>query len=244
MCAESEHQPAGDTGQTAVGVGRDQLTAADGEDVGVIGLGDKTRDIEHQRAVDTGDIRFDAGQNVVQQIVVMDLRVQTLCRVASGSGGDQADAGIAIDRRFPFSEHDKTRACPVEARIHAGRDFLAAGQGQSDMGPVTHTIGFQCGKQGRADLVALRHAGEGERVRGVEQAVQMRIQFGDTAVIDAQALPDRVPALNRAVEHRDPCLIAGQQAAADMDHYPGVPGIGHRRAHGVSPARSALANSC
>ena len=94
------------------------------------------------------------------------------------------------------------------------------------MRAVAHAVGFERPKDGETDLVASRNALEGHRLRRVEQAVEMAIEIGDLALVDAQALPDRVAALHHAVEDRNLRFGARLQGVADPYLDRGVARVG------------------
>ena len=54
----------------------------------------------------------------------------------------------------------------------------------------------------------------------------MGVELEDAARVDPQTFPDRVPALDRAVEDRDPGLGARQELATDVDQDVGIARIG------------------
>ncbi len=110
-------------------------------------------DVEHDGAVDAGDIGLDRGEDVVEQIVVVNLRVEALRRVAARRRGDHANAVVGVDGRLPLGEDDEGAARLVEARVHARRGLPAAGQRQPDVRLVTHPVGLQRPKHRVAYIV-------------------------------------------------------------------------------------------
>ena len=83
-------------------MGRDKRPFFYDEDIGGIGFGYIAEDVEHDRVINACDIGFDFGEDVVDQIVVMDFGVDAHGRIAANRGGDQADAVRGINRGFPF----------------------------------------------------------------------------------------------------------------------------------------------
>ena len=73
-------------------MGRDERPFFYDEDIGGIGFGYIAEDVEHDRVVNACDIGLDFGEDVVDQIVVMDFGVDAHGRIAASRGGDQADA--------------------------------------------------------------------------------------------------------------------------------------------------------
>ena len=73
-------------------MGRDERPFFDDKDIGGIGFGYIAEDVEHDRVVNACDIGLDFGEDVVDQIVVMDFGVNAHGRIAANRGGDQADA--------------------------------------------------------------------------------------------------------------------------------------------------------
>lgn len=62
------------------------IILGDTEEVGGVGFGYKTFDVEHDGVGGTSVVGLDFGENVVDQVAVMDLAVDALCRVATISG--------------------------------------------------------------------------------------------------------------------------------------------------------------
>ena len=58
--------------QAAIRVWRQNSTALNEEQVGVVRFGDKPIDVQHDRAIDSRDISLDRRQNIIEQVVVMD----------------------------------------------------------------------------------------------------------------------------------------------------------------------------
>ena len=55
---------------------RQHLPVANEEQVGVVGFGNEAVEVEHDGAVDAGDVGLDRRENVVEQIVVVNLRIE------------------------------------------------------------------------------------------------------------------------------------------------------------------------
>ena len=83
-------------------MGRDKHPFFNDEDIGGIGFGYIAEDVEHDRVINACDIGFYFGEDIVDQIVVMDFGVDAHGRIAANRGGDQADAVRGINRGFPF----------------------------------------------------------------------------------------------------------------------------------------------
>ena len=73
-------------------MGRDKRPFFDDEDIGGIGFGYIAEDVEHDRVINACDIGFYFGEDVVNQIIVMDFGVDAHGRIAANRGGDQANA--------------------------------------------------------------------------------------------------------------------------------------------------------
>ena len=57
------------------------------------------------------------------------------------------------------------------------------------------------------------------------QAIKVTIQTKDTAIVNAEALPDGVTALHDTVKHGNLCLVSVYEFSADMDHDVGISGV-------------------
>ena len=198
-------------------MGGEQVVVFDQEDVGGVGFRDIAVDVQHDGVVHARHVGFDFGQDVVDQVVVVDLRVDALGGIAADGGGDQADAGGRVDRRFPLGKHDQAGAVPVQVRAHAGGDFFAPGQGEADVDAVPHAVGFQGFEDRRFDFLTAGDLIERHCVCRVEEAVQVGVELKDLSIVDAQSLPYRIAALYRAVEYRYSGFLPGQQFASYMD---------------------------
>ena len=75
--ADIEHHLPCQPGETGVGMWCADRPASNHEQVRVVGLRYETVQIEHDRAVDSGNIGLDRGEYVVEQVVVMNLGVET-----------------------------------------------------------------------------------------------------------------------------------------------------------------------
>ena len=83
-------------------MGRDKRPFFYDKDIGGIGFGNIAEDVEHDRIINACDIGLDFGEDVVDQIVVMDFGVEAHGGIAANRGGDQADAVRGINRGFPL----------------------------------------------------------------------------------------------------------------------------------------------
>lgn len=91
MC-EIDYDTSCYAGQAGIRRGRDKRPFFYDEDIGGIGFRYIAKDVEHDRVINACDIGFDFGEDVVDQIVVMDFGVDAHGRIAANRGGDQADA--------------------------------------------------------------------------------------------------------------------------------------------------------
>lgn len=83
-------------------MGRDERSFFYDEDIGGIGFRHIAEDVEHDRVINVCDVGLDFGEDVVDQIVVMDFGVDAHGGIAANRGGDQGDAFRGINRGFPF----------------------------------------------------------------------------------------------------------------------------------------------
>jgi hypothetical protein len=86
--------------------------------VGRIRFRDESARVEHERVIRAGLVRFDFGQDRVQQIGVMNPRIENFRRRTANLGRDQSQTCARVDRRLVFGEDDQGGARLVQARIH------------------------------------------------------------------------------------------------------------------------------
>jgi glycerol-3-phosphate dehydrogenase len=165
--AEFEHRRARDPRQAVVRERRAHLALRHEKDVGRVGLADVALNVEHHSVVDARVVGLDLGEDVVDQVVVVDLRVDAHRRVAPPGRRDQFQHARAEHRRLPFGEHDQARAVDVVARAHATRELLAARERQAHVGLVAHAVALERLEQGTPDRVARRARFVIERLGGV-----------------------------------------------------------------------------
>jgi len=116
-----------------------------------------------------------------------------------------------------FGQDDQRRAGLIQPGVHTGGDLDAARQCQADVHAVVHLIRLECALDLADDLVVKRNVGKRQRERRASQSVEMLVQLEDSPVVDAQALPDGVAALNRGVERADAGLVTVNQLTVDVD---------------------------
>ena len=100
------------------------------------------------------------------------------------------------------------------------------------MNAVGHAVGFQRAADFADDLLMGGDNGEGERLGGAAQAVEVFGQLEDATVVEAEAFPDGVAALHGGIERADAGLVAVDEPAADVDDQVAVLFVGfleHRK---------------
>ena len=102
VAREIDYDTSCNAGQAGIRMGRDERSFFYDEDIGGIGFGNIAEDVEHDRVINACDIGLDFGEDVVDQIVVMDFGVDAHGRIAASRGGDQGDAFRGINRGFPL----------------------------------------------------------------------------------------------------------------------------------------------
>ena len=235
IACEVNCDAARDAGQAGIRMGGYQRVVFGDEDVGGIGFGNISKNVEHDRVVNACDIGLDFGEDVVDQIVVMDFGVDAHGRVAAHRGGDQADALCGINRRFPFCEHDEAGAVLVEARTHAGGGFSPPSEGEPNMHSIAHGIGFERIEDRGFDRNAGGDVRKGHGFGRIAEPVEVRVELKNFAVVHAQAFPNRVAALNRAVKDRYFGVFPREQFTADIDEDVFVARVGQLDGHGITP---------
>ena len=73
LCSDLENHFPRQAGQTGVSERRQQLITLNDKQVRIVGFRDEAIHVQHDGAVDLRDIRFNDGQDIVQQVVVMNL---------------------------------------------------------------------------------------------------------------------------------------------------------------------------
>ena len=85
------------------------------------------------------------------------------------------------------------------------------------MHPIAHVVGFERFKDGGFDRFTRGDIRKGHGFGRVEEAVEVRVELEDFAVVHAQALPHGIAALYRTVKDRYFGVFAREQFAADVD---------------------------
>ena len=137
-------------------------------------------------------------------------------------------------------------AADHDARILVGRRANAARHHQPDVDALVHAVRVERVVKPRRQLVARQADVHGDRLGALEQPVEMAVEEGELAPVDAQALPHAVAEHEAAIEHRHDRLCARLQLAVDVDEdrrVPRVRDVVHRLGHGgysvVFPSHSS-----
>ena len=132
------------------------------EDVCRVRFRDEATLIEHQRVVRSRRVRFDFGEDRLQQIVVMNLRVQAVRRKSAEAAGAERQAGSVVNGRLVLGQNDQRRPGLVQSRVHPRSELHSACQCEADVNAVRHLVGgerfFDLGN----DLVVRRDLREGQ----------------------------------------------------------------------------------
>mmetsp|Transcript_17745 Transcript_17745/g.45870 ORF Transcript_17745/g.45870 Transcript_17745/m.45870 type:complete len:448 (-) Transcript_17745:538-1881(-) len=219
LVGEREHRGACDAGEAMVGSGREQNTVLHHEEVGGIRLGDEAIDVQHDRVRGARVVGLDFGEDVVDQVVVMDLRVDALRRVAPVGGGDQLDALLVVVggdtlRGLPLGEDDERASVHVELGVHARRRLLAPREREADVHAVAHAVGGECLEDGVAHLLGRVHIGKVHGAGGGVEAGEVRLQFEHAPAVHAQPFPHRVTALHSRVEDGESRVLSRHEPPA------------------------------
>ena len=91
---------------------------------------------------------------------------------------------------------------------------------------VAHVVGFECFKDGGFDCFTRGNIRKGHGFGRVEEAVEVRVELEDFAIVHAQALPYGIAALDRAVKDGYFGVFAREQFSADIDEDVFVSGVG------------------
>eukprot|EP00053_Salpingoeca_punica_P011488 m.102286 g.102286 ORF g.102286 m.102286 type:complete len:370 (-) comp15684_c0_seq1:872-1981(-) len=213
---------AGDARQTELGQRRHQHAAAHAEEVGRVGLGDKALGVEHDGVRCISHVGLDLRQNVVDEVAVVDLRVDALRRVAAVGSSDKADAfavvvGGSAFHGLPLRKDDQAAAVDVELWVHGAGGLLAAAQREPHVRTVGHAVGLESGPNGIRDELGRGHVLKGHGFGRGKETAQVLVQMEDASAVHAHAFPYCVAALNRRVKDGHGCILARAEAVADPD---------------------------
>ena len=85
------------------------------------------------------------------------------------------------------------------------------------MDAVAHFVGRECALQFLDNFFAWRKIENRQRARRFFESIEMFYQFKDATVVEPQAFPNRVTALDRGIERTDPGLVAVDQFTVDVN---------------------------
>ena len=108
--------------QAGVSERREQHAVAYNEQIRIVRLGNEAVYVEHDGAVDTRDVRLDCGEDVVEKVVVVDLRVEALRRVTPDRRRETASRGRARPTGLPRRDR---AARPSRAPAYLGESVGA-----------------------------------------------------------------------------------------------------------------------
>ena len=177
---------------------------------------DEAAQVEKDGVVGPGLVRLDLGQDGVEQIGVMNLRIENLRRRPAHFARDQVETALGVNGRLVFRKDDQGWATLVEARVHPGGDLHSASEGESNVHPVAHLVGGECALDFLNQLLVRRNIREGERGGGTPQSLEMFVQLENAAVIESQPFPNRIAALDRGIEWTHSRLVAMHEPAVDV----------------------------
>src|SRR5204863_2568381 len=130
--ANLDHGGAGDSFGTRENATGDHVAFAHDEDMSRVRLGNETPSVEHEGIIGAGIVRFDLGQNGIEQIGVMNLAIENLGRRAPDLARDYGQSSVRIYGRFVFVWDDQGRMRLIRSRIHLGSFFDSDGNSQSN----------------------------------------------------------------------------------------------------------------
>ena len=192
--------------------------------------------IEHQRLVGARLRRLDRCEDAVKLRMGVELLVLHRRVAAAHVHGEQLQAALMnVCRRLLVfgNDHDGGLA-DHHARVLIGRRTDSAGDHQADVDALVHAVGVQCGVETLRQLLPRKADVHRDRLRTLQQAVQVAIEKGEAALVDSKPLPDPVAKHESGIENRDDRLIARLQFAIDVEEDRPVPRIGnvvHRLRH-------------
>ena len=197
-------------------MGGEDLAAMHAEEVHVVGFRDEAVLVEHDGGISASEVGFDFGQDVVQQVIVVDFGIEEGWAVAAHGRSDQGNV-LRINGGFPLCQHDEGTTRLVEAGVHAGGYFLAPGEGEADVHAIVHAVGLEGIEDSLCNGGAARHLLESQDVSRVLQALQVALQAEDAAVVNPQAFPDGIATLHGTVKYGNAGFLPGVEPTVDMD---------------------------
>src|SRR5437773_11271901 len=191
---------------------------ADDEDVLRARLRDVAVDVEHERLIGAVLVRLDLGHDVVQIVEGLDRWAQALRRHAAIRRGHDLEAALVdaaeeVDARL--RDYDDARpglGLPrVEAQVPG-----PAGDDRANV-PFPHVVPAAGVEDDlRQRLLGMRDL-EVDRLRAVEEPLQVPLELEDPAVVGPDAFEDAVPVQEAVVEHADLRLGLRVELAVDVD---------------------------
>src|SRR5829696_1257747 len=197
------------------------LPAPHDEEVGGVTGGHRPRGIQHQRLVGAGLEGLYEGHYLVQLAVAVEPLVQRVWRRAAYRRGEEPDAlrSYAGVRHLVFGDNDDVGTAGHETRVLGGGLLVSAGHHQAHVyaGGAFHAIAAYGLVEGFRDLLT-RHADvEVYGLRALEEAVEVQVQKGELAVVQAEALPHAVPHQETRVEDGDLRLLPPVELVVYVD---------------------------
>ena len=198
---------------------RSVFESDDDEEVCRVARGHEPMRVEHQRLVGAGGISLDAGGDVVELAVRVELGVERVRRGATDMSCKERDAVAHRrgERLLVFGDDHDGCGPGRHARILVGRALDATGDHQAHVHAVRHLVGLKRRVDRLGQLAAAAADVEHDRLRALEEAVEMALEEHGMARSHPQALPDAVTEDETRVEHRHDRPRTRHELAVDPD---------------------------
>ena len=172
----------------------------------------KPRVIEHERIVRAGVVRLDLRQDRVEQIRVMNARIENLRRRTPDAARDQRQAGLRVNWRLVFREHDEVGPLWFSRGSIPEVTFTPRVRVRRMCTPSRIWFAAKVRLISAMIFSSVGNLSKRERLRGAPQAREMLVQFEDAPIVKSQSFPNRIATLHRGIERADPRLDRDEPA--------------------------------
>ena len=158
-------------------------------------------------------------------------------RVAAADmdGEELEPALVHVGRRLlVFGDDDDGGVADDDARVLVRRRAHPASHHQADVHALVHAVGVERLVEPLRQLLARQADVHRDRLRALEQPIEMPVEEGEPPLVDAQPLPHAVAEHEPGIEDRHDRLVARLQLAVHVDEDRRVPRVGyvvHRLGH-------------
>src|SRR5215212_6486208 len=215
-----DHVP-GDAVQGVVACRDPHLPAPHDEEICGVAGRRGSRGIQHQRLVGAGLEGLHEGEHLVHLAVAVELLVQCVGRRATHRRGEEPEALLSHTGvcHLVLGNDDDVGTADHQTQVLRGGLLVPAREHQAHVyaGGAFHAVTADGLAQGFYDLL-VRHADvEVYRLCALEEAIEVQVQEGEVASMQANALPHPVPDQKTGVEDGDLRFFPPVELAVDVD---------------------------